>query len=572
QRVTQPSVLPTKIPKAQIENVDESSPGFITGPGVVESKYTTTSISPFRFDLLAVFGAILLLGTTLILTRIAIALVNLRRMRARSQLATDPRLIQAFENVKAARLTRRSISLRTSDQIESPVSFGFFRPTIVLPERLSNSALDTASIIAHEVMHVSRCDFLIGVMMRFARAFLFYHPIIHLISKRANILREVACDDGAVAFASSRSEYAAQLLSMNGALSGKSMRLQLEMSTSSNLVDRIEEMSRSSGHSAYKPRVKILATLLIIVSFAAMSTVSCSSGDDDSQKACEPWYGYTYIDSVEFSWDYYSLFGKPMRIQNTEIITWSYELITDDTLPRITEEEFGLDGYLRSRSVISPDITRTPTTTVFTYANPGQLESMNITYSIRRNRSSDVVRSYSYVQEFDDMGNYRWTGRLMTSDDVVHENISQITLVRNDEGLVTERIEVEERDGELEKTTHSLFTYDEYGNVVAYQTFLDNELSETTTKTIDGCYLIVESVTDSGVRDNISVYDMRHHALLELTRYRADGVALTREEYVYHKFDKTGNWTNMTKTEYKNRNGELWKELATEHRREIRYW
>lgn len=81
--------------------------------------------------------------------------------------------------------------------VSSPVVYGSFRPIILFPASLltglSGSELD--SILLHELAHIRRLDPLVVWCQRIAETFLFFHPVIWLISRRLDILREQCCDE-----------------------------------------------------------------------------------------------------------------------------------------------------------------------------------------------------------------------------------------------------------------------------------------------------------------------------------------------------------------------------------------
>nr|MDQ3010228.1 M56 family metallopeptidase [Acidobacteriota bacterium] len=81
-----------------------------------------------------------------------------------------------------------------------PMTIGAFKPIIVLPsdlaQALSQSEFD--SVVAHELAHIKRWDYLTNLLQRLAQAFLFFHPAVWFIGRQLMIERELACDDWAV--------------------------------------------------------------------------------------------------------------------------------------------------------------------------------------------------------------------------------------------------------------------------------------------------------------------------------------------------------------------------------------
>ncbi len=95
----------------------------------------------------------------------------------------------------------RRVSLRASTLIETPVAMGWLRPVILVPVG-ALAGLSTAQVeglLAHELAHIRRHDYLVNLLQSLAEAVLFYHPAVWWVSRQIRIEREHCCDDLAVA-------------------------------------------------------------------------------------------------------------------------------------------------------------------------------------------------------------------------------------------------------------------------------------------------------------------------------------------------------------------------------------
>ncbi|MDX2041448.1 MAG: M56 family metallopeptidase [Acidobacteriota bacterium] len=95
---------------------------------------------------------------------------------------------------------RRFVLLFTSSKVTVPMTIGALKPVIVLPPNLAGhlSISEFDSVVAHELAHIRRWDYLINLLQRLAQAFLFFHPAVWFIGRQLMIERELACDDWAV--------------------------------------------------------------------------------------------------------------------------------------------------------------------------------------------------------------------------------------------------------------------------------------------------------------------------------------------------------------------------------------
>ncbi len=96
---------------------------------------------------------------------------------------------------------RRSISLLATAAVDVPTLLGIFKPAILLPTslllRLPPEQLEL--ILAHELCHVRRWDYLVNLIQVAMETVLFYHPVVHWLSARVRADRELCCDQAVLA-------------------------------------------------------------------------------------------------------------------------------------------------------------------------------------------------------------------------------------------------------------------------------------------------------------------------------------------------------------------------------------
>jgi TonB family protein len=98
---------------------------------------------------------------------------------------------------------RRPVRLLGSLGIDTPMLVGWLRPTILLPISMLSgfTPQQIELIIAHELGHVRRWDYLANLLQVIIETVLFYHPIVHWISRDVREARESCCDDLVLALA-----------------------------------------------------------------------------------------------------------------------------------------------------------------------------------------------------------------------------------------------------------------------------------------------------------------------------------------------------------------------------------
>jgi beta-lactamase regulating signal transducer with metallopeptidase domain len=105
---------------------------------------------------------------------------------------------------------RRRVRIFTSQLVGAPMTMGWLRPLVILPPDLLRtlSQEDLKSILAHELAHIKRWDYVTNLVQRLAQAVLFFHPAVWVIGNQLSLERELACDDWAIKMTGEPRRYA----------------------------------------------------------------------------------------------------------------------------------------------------------------------------------------------------------------------------------------------------------------------------------------------------------------------------------------------------------------------------
>jgi len=91
----------------------------------------------------------------------------------------------------------RRVRLLPTDRLDSPAVIGWLRPVILAPIGVLSGLApqQVEALLAHELAHVRRHDYLVNVLQGIAESLLFYHPAVWWISNQIRTEREHCCDD-----------------------------------------------------------------------------------------------------------------------------------------------------------------------------------------------------------------------------------------------------------------------------------------------------------------------------------------------------------------------------------------
>src|SRR5215475_14100680 len=130
-----------------------------------------------------------------------------------------PGVREIFENVRERLGLGAPIRLLAHVRLDSAIVVGWLRPVVLLPVSLISgfTSEQLRAILAHELAHIRRHDFVVNILQRCVESILFYHPAVWWLSKRVRAEREHCCDDIAIRLCGSRKVYAEALIELERA-------------------------------------------------------------------------------------------------------------------------------------------------------------------------------------------------------------------------------------------------------------------------------------------------------------------------------------------------------------------
>ncbi len=111
---------------------------------------------------------------------------------------------------------KRNIAILESALVRAPVVIGHLKPIILFPigaiNRLSTDEVE--SIIAHELAHIKRNDYLVNILINITESIFYFHPAMWWLSSQIKAEREHCCDDLAIATLGNPFKYAKSLVAV----------------------------------------------------------------------------------------------------------------------------------------------------------------------------------------------------------------------------------------------------------------------------------------------------------------------------------------------------------------------
>jgi bla regulator protein blaR1 len=169
------------------------------------------AISAPAINAVAAASAVYAVPATILLLITFLALARLIALRARAEVLVDGHWLTALARAQRRMGFKHGTALLTSNALASPISWGLMRPVILLNSRAVEASGEAEAIIAHELAHVARMDWMKLLLARIATALFWFNPLVWMLAREAHQLREEAADDAVLAADIPDTDYA-QLL------------------------------------------------------------------------------------------------------------------------------------------------------------------------------------------------------------------------------------------------------------------------------------------------------------------------------------------------------------------------
>src|SRR6266576_2907421 len=156
------------------------------------------------------------LGFSFVFLRLAAGLARLAWVSAHAKPIFDEDWMRTvFKLSQFHRLARSVRLLQCGSSLAMPLTWGIFRPVIVLPSDATDWPEDRRRIVlSHELAHIARNDWLLQICAELTRAIYWFHPLVWLAAAQLRQESERACDDAVLLSGIAPSHYASQLLDL----------------------------------------------------------------------------------------------------------------------------------------------------------------------------------------------------------------------------------------------------------------------------------------------------------------------------------------------------------------------
>ncbi len=242
-------------------------------------------------------GAVWCVGAVAMALFFAAAYVHSLWQFRRAIPVEDRQVLQWLEECVAGRRGRIGrISVRRTDRIQAPLTYGCLRPVILLPGRaLEGSGQELRYILQHEFVHIRHWDAVFKLAMVAVLCIHWFNPLVWVMCRLMNRDMELACDEGVLRRfgEDARAGYAMTLIGME---EKKRVLLPLYNGFSKNAIE--ERVSLIMKYRKIK-RMAVIASLTLVACTALVFATSARTAQAGSDSAEEGGANQAYDSGAE---------------------------------------------------------------------------------------------------------------------------------------------------------------------------------------------------------------------------------------------------------------------------------
>ena len=288
--------LPSTLPAGLAPSIVPSQSGAVEA----------ASLSAPGVDIVAILlGSATVAFVLLAVARLATVTADLRQLRRLRRMAppvSDPAPRRMLRELAGQIGVRRPVALLEGPPGGAPLTFGAWRPVVLVPRVLLDSPGSLRTVLAHELIHIRRADYLWALLDSLTAAAFAFHPLVWLLRRSVERGRETSCDAEVLARGFARPKPYAELLAhthtpsqfpipaVAASLSAPSLKLK----------ERLETMKNSSHRRlTSRQRVGIVLGAGLVCVVIAVAAACAIRTEEEPSAMLEPSHSLEALSELE---------------------------------------------------------------------------------------------------------------------------------------------------------------------------------------------------------------------------------------------------------------------------------
>jgi len=253
---------------AAVATTGQFPSGCLPAPITDESNFLSSIISWIQAHP-ATIAAMWIMGICLFSLKLTGSFLYIKYLKEGHSLDLPDYVNHSVLKIKKRLNLKSNIIVAESAKVVTPMLIGYVKPIVLFPLGMINqlTMAETEAVLAHELAHVFRNDFLHNLILSVIEIIFYYHPAAWWISANVRSERENCCDDLAVKLTGNKVIYANTLVRLEEIKLNHIPSLAIPMARNQNmLLNRIRRIiNQPQNKSQIKER--LIATILLFSFF-----------------------------------------------------------------------------------------------------------------------------------------------------------------------------------------------------------------------------------------------------------------------------------------------------------------
>ncbi|KPV94115.1 Regulatory protein BlaR1 [Pseudoalteromonas sp. P1-9] len=197
----------------EIINVSTFTTNDVIASPIAPSGMPNTAHQIQLADYTPLVAVLWMTGIIVLSMRLTLQMLQVHRLTTTNIVQPSDKLELIFNQLKERLFVTKRARLVISLTAHVPMAIGWIKPVVLLPANLASglSIAQLEMLMAHELAHIKRYDYLVNLIQTFVELVLFFHPAVKWISKQIRQEREYCCDDLAIHHCGNQLVYARAL-------------------------------------------------------------------------------------------------------------------------------------------------------------------------------------------------------------------------------------------------------------------------------------------------------------------------------------------------------------------------
>jgi bla regulator protein blaR1 len=294
------------------------------------------------------------IGVGLFLIRFIFSYLFTSRLRTVGIIDIQDEWLQKFNEIGNKLHVKRTVRFIESTLIKVPIVLGYLKPIVIIPAEmlLGIPRNQIEAIVAHELAHIRRNDYIINVIQTIIETVFFFHPAVWYLSSKISNERENCCDDIALTVCDGSLVYAKALVSIQDLSLRKHYAAVAFSGRKKHLLNRIKRMiMKPKGKSNFTD--KIIAATIILSAIVALSFTYGAEYPSEKglfneitkeKPAKEPAAPTVPAVPEKIEKAELSILAEPALLEDVEEIASPELILERDTIKKHSREYLDIDG------------------------------------------------------------------------------------------------------------------------------------------------------------------------------------------------------------------------------------